>query len=340
MNETEIKQGLKSWWEKPEGKAGKFVLITALTLGAIGVIQNLNTILTYIINVAQNTLHLMVLLGAIALILIVVTNKRFLTSMSYLFKTIMRMVTSWVIELDPIAIVKSYLETMEANIQKTAKQIGELRGVLHKLKTKHDTLTDQLNENIGLLKAAKAKLDAEPNVTSHSGNVMLYSNQIGRIEKSLKNYKGLQDKVEALLKVLQKLYENSKIIYQDTANDIAIKEDEWNAVKTANSAMKSVIKAMFGNSDQRQIMEEALTYMQDELGSKVGEMQQFLLDSESLMYNIDLQNEMNTQRGLQIVEGLEKKADSLLLTFMPAAEVPVLNTNNQNQYSFNELYKK
>ena len=98
-----VLQGLKNFWQRPEGTAGKVVLVLGAAAVAYGFVQ----ILPFLIAAATDTLHLAALIGAILVFLFIVTDKRVRTLASLMFQSVMRYLTGLFIELDPIGILKS-----------------------------------------------------------------------------------------------------------------------------------------------------------------------------------------------------------------------------------------
>jgi hypothetical protein len=142
--------------------------------------------------------------------------------------------------------------------------------------------------------------------------IYLKTRQAGRLQKSNMTLKELYTKVETMHRVLTKIYNNSKVVIEDTESEIEITAKEWETVKAATSAMKSAMNLINGNKDRRAIYEEAYEVLSDDIANKSGELEQMLEMSESFMSNIDLQNGMLQGDGLKMLEEWEKKADSWL----------------------------
>jgi hypothetical protein len=68
-----------------------------------------------------------------------------------------------------------------------------------------------------------------------------------------------------------------------------------------------------GNKDKRAMFEEAMQFMAEDVGNKVGEMERFMEMSESFMQGVDLQNGVFEEKGMKMLEEWEKNADSWLL---------------------------
>ena len=103
--------GKRSYWKRPEGKVGMAILAG---LGAVlgwGFIR----VLPQLIQLAENTLYLAFLLGALALVYAMVfVWDRPRTLLFYGLQMISRWVTGNFVELDPVSILKSFVKQMKS----------------------------------------------------------------------------------------------------------------------------------------------------------------------------------------------------------------------------------
>jgi len=294
-------QNLKSFWQKPEGKVG--AVIAALL--AVGGVYAFAKALPFLLILAQNTLHLLLLLGVIGGIAVLVMDPKFRTAVSYLYKTIIRKMTGMIIELDPISILKTYLRQLYDNLQNMNEQIGLLKGQMRKLQSIIEANEKEIKDNLDL--AARAQKGGQKNV------MVLKTRKAGRMSDSNVTYKKLYTKMEVIYRVLSKMYENCGILYEDTEDQIKQKEVEWNVIRQSHKAIKSAMSVVNGNADQRAIFEQALEFMATDLSNKIGEMERFMDVSKNFMEGIDLQNGVFEEKGLKMLEEWEKNADSFIL---------------------------
>src|SRR5690625_5199661 len=121
----------KSFWKRPEGVTGA-IFLAGILIGAIYlVLANMSAIVA----LASNVLYLSLMLIGLGLLLYVVLDPRMRNLIWYMYKSVMRWITGLFIQIDPIGILKSYVQDLEKNIKKLSKQIGSLRGQMRKLKT-------------------------------------------------------------------------------------------------------------------------------------------------------------------------------------------------------------
>jgi len=92
-----------------------------------------------------------------------------------------------------------------------------------------------------------------------------------------------------------------------------VKEQERKAITAGNSAMKSAMAIIKGDTDKRAMFDQALEAIADDVSNKVGEMERFMDMSDGFMQSVDLQNGVFEEEGLKMLEKWENESTSLLL---------------------------
>ncbi len=291
----------KSFWERPEGVTGGIVL-AGLVLGGGYLLYKA---LPYLISIVSNTLYLGVLLAVLGALIYVVLDPKFRNLIWYMYKSLMRWITGIFVQIDPIGILKSYIEDLRNNLSKMNGQIASLKGQMYKLRQIMDQNAAEIKNNLGL--ANKAKEVGKDNI------MVLKARKAGRLQESNMKYEDLYKKMEILYRVLTKMYENSEIMLEDLSDQVKVKEQEYKAIKTSHSAIRSAMNILSGNSDKKYMYDMALEAMATDIGNKVGEMERFMDMSKGFMDSIDLQNGVFEEEGLQMLEKWEKEGVSFLL---------------------------
>ena len=131
MSNIQFPQGAakpKSFWKKPEGVTGAIFL--AAILGGLGFLA---TTVDWV-NLAQNTFALLGTVAALGLVAYMVLDPKMRNLVWYMYKSVMRTITGWFVQIDPVGILKSYVDDLKDNLGKMSKQIGVLKGQMRKLK--------------------------------------------------------------------------------------------------------------------------------------------------------------------------------------------------------------
>ncbi len=298
-NKKELKN--KSFWKRPEGVTG-MVFLAALIIGA-GYLLVVG--LPILVNLIQNTLALAVMLLVLGAIVYMVLDPKMRNLIGYMYKSVMRWITGLFVKLDPIAILKSYVEELRDNLRKMNKQISKLRGQMHKLQEIIHNNKKEIQSNLAL--ASKAKESNKKSV------MILKSRKAGRLRDSTMRLEDLYRKMEVVYRVLTKMYENSQILMEDIKDQVQVKEQERAAIHASHSAMQSAMSVISGDPDKRAMFDMAMEAIADDVSEKVGEMERFMDVSSSFMDSIDLQNGIFEEEGLKMLEKWEQEGVSRIL---------------------------
>ena len=261
----------KSFWQKPEGTTGMLFLAGLLVGGGYLLFKAL----PFLIALASNTLYLGGLLVALAALIYMVLDPKMRQMVFYIYKSIMRWVTGIFVQIDPIGILKTYIDELRGNLGKMNRQITDLKGQMVNLKTIIDNNKKQIQTDLTL--ASKAK------ETDKQALMVLKARKAGRLKESNFKLEDLYKKMEILYKVLGKMYENSEIMLEDVKDQVMVKEQERKAIRASHSAMKSAMNILAGNKDQRHMFDMALESIAEDVSQKVGEMERFMEMSSSFM---------------------------------------------------------
>lgn len=305
----------KSFWKRPEGVTG-MIFLAALVAGGVYALSviNLGAILA-------NTLYLAGTLAVLGAVVYMVLDPKMRNLVWYMYKSVMRAVTGWFVQIDPVGVLKSYVESLQDNLRKMNKQISQLRGQMHKLQEIIHNNKKQIESNLQL--ASKARETNKQNV------MILKSRQAGRLSESNLKLEDLYRKMEILYRVLTKMYENSQVLMEDIQDQVMVKEQERKAIHASYGAMKSAMSIMSGDPDKRAMFDMAMESIAEDVAGKVGEMEQFMEMSSSFMNSIDLQNGIFEEEGLKMLEKWESEGVSLILG--KEKDSLLLQANNPNE---------
>jgi len=309
MNELTTKTS-KSFWQKKEGITGM------LFLAAIGF--GLYTLIPTLIVLAANTIYLGFMFAVIGGVVYVALDPKFRTLVGYVYKTTMRKITGVFINLNPIAILESYIEDMKQNREVMFKQVTNLRGNMQQLQ---DVIVkNKAEKEANLARANKAQQ------TGQSDQTLLMSRKAGRLEKSNMTLQTLYTKLEMLYRALTKMYEISGIVLEDTADEVSVKKREQIALTGASSAFRSALKILKGDPDKKYMFDMAMENLVDDIGAKAGEMESFMELSANIIASVDLDNAVFEEKGFAELEKWQNAGASFLL----GNEKPILIAKAQN----------
>jgi len=304
----------KSFWSKPEGVTGLLFLVAIIALMAFAGVGLWGWLTGTVVGKVVG-------LGTLGVVGFSAIDKKTRTLISYMYQNIMRKITGIFVTIDPIGILKNYISDLESNLKKMGKQIGGLKGQMRKIKTMVEENNREIENNMIIAKKAKQ--------IGQESQLVLATRKAARLKESNSKYVALHKKMAVLYKVLTKMYSNSEILLIDTKDQVKVKEQEYNAIKASNSAMKSAMSIIKGDPDRRAMFDQAMEHIADDVSNKVGEMEQFMEMSSDFMNSIDVQNGVFEEKGLRMLEEYEKKSTLLLMGGMEKTDEDVLDLNEK-----------
>lgn len=291
---------IKDFWERPEGMAG--MLFGAIALIGGGAL--LYKALPYLITLAQNTIIFVVELLVLAGLLYVIVDPKFRKLLAYFYKSVMRWITSVFIEIDPIGILKNYIEDLKKSKGNMDSRIAQLRGVIRQLE-------ESINKNSRESEAA-LKLAREAQKKGVQKVLILNSRQHGRLQQVNVTYSDMLKKAQFLYAVLSKYQDAADIMIQDMEAEVDVESKRREMAKSAQGAMSAAMKILRGQDEGREMYDQAMEYLTYDYGMKIGEIEDFVRVSETFVQSMDLQNGVFEADALTAIEDWEKKSQSLL----------------------------
>lgn len=301
-------EGKKSFWKRPEGITG---LITLLGMG-VGAIVALNVFgpailaaLALAVAITTKGIVLGALVCAAILLYLVATSKKVHLLVEVGFKMVMRTITGWIIELNPIAIMRGYVDDLKEKRGVMAENIRLLSGQVQ-------TLTNKINEKKGAAEKA-LKMAAVARDQGNAAQMRVQSNQHGRLSNYTVQLEDVLTKSQFLLKMLRKYYEATGAVIEDLQNEVDIQEDQRKTIFAAYNAMTASREILAGQGDKWEMFNDAMTLVKDQYGMKLGEIDDFMETSKSFIEGMDLENGVFQEDALKKIAEWESKVDSVIL---------------------------
>jgi len=299
----------RSFFERPEGKTGLLFIF----LGFIALIFAGNYIFPFVIEAMKNTLHAMALIAVLLTILAIGLNRNFQLLVANGFKSTMRFLTGLIITIDPIGILKNYIEIMQDKLDGIEKNMGELAGQRRKLRTNISNGKSNFEKHMKLANAAK----------KHGNAMEIQKNtrMAMREKESAERQDVILTRMDKYHEVLDKIKKNLELLKADTEHQVEIKEVEFKSIKAAHKAMSAADKLINGSKD-RELFDQTMEHLADDIGMKLGEMDRFMELSESFMSGNELQEQVWDDEGMKLLEEWQSGSD--ILSYENKREVKAL----------------
>jgi outer membrane murein-binding lipoprotein Lpp len=300
----------KSFWSKPEGITSLFFMAA---VGAVG-LYYFNKIVEFLIKVTENTLYLGFLLAALGLIIFLITSKDVRTAVFFLYKTLMRKIAGLIVQLDPIAIMKIYIQDLREKKEKMSGQVDILAGQLTKLNKK----INENNDNIKLKFAEANKANTMTDKPGMKEAASLATIEGAGLQEMNEKLLPLQRNMKTILGFMEKVQTSADYIIKETEIKVKLKEAEYEIVKSSSNALKTAISIFKGNPDKKFYFDESMDYIQDDMSKKLGEMKRAMDLSMDFVNSVDIQNGILTDKGQVMLDAFNNGEFKMISIDAPA----------------------
>jgi hypothetical protein len=255
---------------------------------------------------------------ALLVILVILLDPKFWNRLGAIYTIAMRALTGFIVELDPIAIIKGYLKDLEGSLLGMDTQLDALKGQEKRLS--NEILSNNSEITRCLAKAQKAK-EMMTKVDTASieyidlrGVVAIDGGQAARLKGSNDRLQEVLSKILNLRKILERMRAQADYVLKDMTLEVKVKEKEFNAVQKGHGAFKSAMKILQGNGLGKELYDESMEFMAQDLGNKIGEIERFMENSGSILTSMDVDSEMFADKGMKLLDEWNLKGDKLLIT--------------------------
>jgi len=283
-NFTQNLQGYtpKSFWKRPEGPFGIAALVALIIAGGIGLYE----IMPYIISLLTDTIHAVALAAVLIAILWLAVNPTFRTAVSNLFQNAVRFFASWVVETDPIGILRNNLDDMKKAKSSLDQTLQRFSGSDERLQRSIAAKTDEIN-GLGR-KAAKAEQMA--NAASDpmererlSLERQTFLEQAGMLMQGVKQLQALEDQTSKMLKTFQHWSQIADSKIQRTENKVNFLAEQRKMILDAKATLGVGQQLLRGNPEQLKMVDMALDYLEDDTARTLGEIREFSRYTDKLL---------------------------------------------------------
>lgn len=295
----------KSFWQKPEGTTGMLTVAGA----AVGLYFAAPVLISFadrMTNLIGSTMMMTVYGVGLFILLNIVFNTKVQTLVRYGFKSAMRWLTKWFVEIDPIGIMKNYIQDLIGKRDVMSESRDKLKGQITVLSKQIDSNTSDYEKSMSMAAIA--------NKQGNAGQFKVQANNAGRMEKLNKeSLVPLLTQLQLHLRAIDKYYEVTGTVIEDLKNEVKAREIERKMILASHSAMKAAKAILSGGTDAKELFDQAMEFVVEDFGMKMGEIDSFIENSKGFVEGLDMQNGVYEAEALKKLQAWEAKADSILL---------------------------
>ncbi len=296
----ELNTPSRGYFSGPEGK------VNATTWGVIGLIAFALIYLMggqvgdYLVSAADNTLHLVIACSCLLFIAACLMDPK--RRCYYIFRSLIRWLTSMFIELDPIGIRKTYVERMQAKYEEFTKAVGDLRGQLRGIQR----LSAQNKQALGNEQALFAAAVKQQN----HGQQVLHNNQQQRLGLMDQKYTIAIDKLTGMQTKVLRCQEICGLKIEDLKGDIAAREQDAALARTTRT-MSGSLRNILRGLPEEDMYNEAGGVLDAQYDAAMGEFDNILDLTRGVIESADLQDTASLDAALAKMELSSAKVEVL-----------------------------
>lgn len=300
MGTTSLTTTRKSFWQRPEGTTGMVMVAIGGVLGALGLYK----LLPFVITLLQNTLHTIFLGVGLVIVLAIVTNKRVWALGWYVLQLVSRWLTSLVVDIDPIGVMRTFLSSQVDRLEEIEKQLGKLRGLGEKLER-----SIQDNERANEQDARRAEQARERGDVS---SFRQFSSNVGVRERSNVQWREMVNKLERVSAALGKIRDACKYVIGRMQVEIQESEKRREATKAFTSAFRSAWAILRGEGVRREMYDEAAERVADDYANIIGEIDNLVDLSSEFVNAAELDQDSFADDMLKRLDELDTRTEALM----------------------------
>jgi FtsZ-binding cell division protein ZapB len=316
---TNISQNWKPHWLE---KLFRIAIPAALIYGGIKLFNGFApTIITFFDNVWK-----IILLGVpLAFLVMWVISNPTLIWMGY--KTICRKIASFIVKIDPLAIMDRYLEILKEKKGNLDRTKVKLQGKAEELRRLTAKMVDEASGH-AKKGAAAVKLGDQKQASFHG-------QMAAGAKQSIELYRPIQDRLDRNIKFLSELSENWGYSIQELAGTIERKKTEYKTLRDMARALGQAEEFARGDSEAAQLYYESVRVLEENVTQKIAYIQDFEDRSKTAMKSISLDKQVQMDEGIDIIEQFMQDPNLFLpKTFdLEPADYQVVGSQVNNEYS-------
>lgn len=272
----------KSFWKRPEGPFGMLVLAALLLGGGYA----LYIVLPYLIALLTNVLYASVLAAVLVALGWLVFNPTFRTAVKNLFQNTVRWFASWVVETDPIGILRNNLDDMKKEKNNLDQTVQRFSGSEERLQRNISAKNDEISA-LGR-KAAKAEqMGASASDQMERERLLLerqtFLEKADMLMQGVKQLQALEDQTSKMLTTFQRWSQIADSKIQRTENKVSFLAEQRKMILDAKATLGVGQQLLRGNPEQLKMVDMALDYLEEDTSRTLGEIREFSRYTDKLL---------------------------------------------------------
>jgi hypothetical protein len=275
---------------------GAWVKWAGLVVIAALIIFNIGAILGFVTNVVR----LALLLAGVIAAWLVVSSKSFQQLVVVIFETVVRGLTVWFTERNPLTLARYYQSQALDAKNAFADQKGKLEGFIEKIRGWNSDSKKQARQKLATVEAANNQLKAEKKkpegkqdkklIRDLDDNITLWSGEIANLEDEGTNAQEMLKTATEVQDVVEEMYKNAEFAIRSLDSEIRHLTKQFEMANVSAGLMHNIKKILRPNSQSVQIYDIARQTIQGKYAAAIGDLRNFSRDMKGMTLTLNLRN--------------------------------------------------
>ncbi|MBN3856953.1 hypothetical protein G3N59_26595 [Paraburkholderia sp. Ac-20340] len=304
---SEIKKRVRSFWDTKEGGVGMVVGVAALG----GLVWGAGKVMPYIARLMENTAAA-VFFGAIAvgLVYVLVFDSTLRSRLWLAYQLLMKGLTYSIIKYDPAATERILSKEINKMIDEASDARVKGGGRVEAVRKTIDDFKEEQEQLKREAMAMARKHRPQEEINSHA-------RRIGQLDAAIQRTGKVYDELNATYNNLVDAETAFRRMHDEAEFKIRLKVKEYEAVNSMTEAWRGFRRAFSRTTTVNELRDMLVDYINDDSAAKMGEMRAYVQDSVKVIDAVQIRDDVDTERGLQLLADLNSRQ----IDFTPAARL-------------------
>lgn len=231
--------------------------------------------------------------------------------------------SSWMIRMDPLSVMKGYLIKLSNKIRGMEQTILFLKGKKLYLEKLIQQKEGDASDFERLAKAAQKQ--------GVNSSAVLNANKAIELRKSIAIYQPIYNRYDKSTTYLDELLENWKQSYESTKFTIDNKEEEFNTLKEMFKGLKSIDDLTKSDSPELQAFADSMKALNDDMTQRQAYLDDFEKRSGPILTDMRVKKQADNDDALKLLEELAKDDNLKLPNYQQFTPSMSVVTGNNEQ---------
>ncbi len=291
----------KSFWSKPEGKTALAINVAL----AVTIFYFWGLISAFVVSALLGGIQAAILAVVLASILYVAFDSNFRRMVWYLYRSVMRWVTQWFVNIDPIGILKTYKEKMSEKKAELDESIGDIRGQRQGLATSLADNQRSFNDSTAKLTIARKRATdatATPEMRRQAERIIgVESPTLVDLQGLIQQQKQQMDRYDNVVTILVRYSEVCEDHVVKFGRQIKIREEARNQSRAFRKGMAAAMGILRGLPEQEE-SDMAIDSLEKDYARVMGEVENAINLTRGAVLQSDFANSVDVEKAAEILD--------------------------------------